>query len=415
MSAHLNISHPLPKAYMLITMMLAAVSVLSAKTRVTQSDSVSAYFRLDKAYLDLDYGQNAARLDSCLNAIRPLTISGMEVIGAASPEGNAEHNRKLSAQRAATLAGYISRYGMLPDSLVRVSAIGGDYAGLRNMVTEDMSVPGRAEALAALDRPDSDISMARLMEIEGGRAYGYISRNMFPDLRKATLIVEYSRPSVTAVYAKIADMPLRADMASPADTCISIITLASVGEWHAPRYMALKTNMLYDLAAVPNISFEYYIGRNWSVSAQWLGAWWSRNSRHRYWRVYGGGLEARRWFGTAAAAKPLTGHHVGIYAGAVTFDFEWDGDGYMGGLPHGTIFDRCLLTGGVEYGYSLPVAKRINIDFSIGIGYFGGKYIKYSPMYGHYYKDSEMKLNYFGPTKAEVSLVWLLGRGNRNR
>lgn len=413
MSVYRNIPLTLPRAYVLVALLFVIAATLSARTTVTVQDSIYTYYNLDKSKLDSVYRNNVARIDSTIaafSAIAPARISGLSVIGSASPEGNPRHNLKLSSERAATLINFIFHNEVLPDSLLSVTAIGGDFAGLRKMVANDTAMPGRSEALTVLDGPDDGNIIARLKGIGDGSTYRYISRNMFPDLRKATLVVDYSLPSPTEIEAEMQLMPT-----SIIDTTgMTLLPVLTIPKWHKPRYMALKTNMLYDLAAIPNISFEYYVGRNWSVSAEWLGAWWSQNDRHRYWRVYGGDITVRRWFGHAADEKPLTGHHVGAFVGAVTFDFEWDGDGYMGGLPHGTIFDRCMMAGGVEYGYSMPVAKRLNIDFTIGVGYFGGKYIKYSPKDGHYFKDSEMKLNYFGPTKLEVSLVWLIGQGNSN-
>ena len=129
---------------------------------------------------------------------------------------------------------------------------------------------------------------------------------------------------------------------------------------------------------------------------------------------YGGDIAVRWWFGKAAAKKPLSGHHLGIYGGILTYDFEFGGTGYMGGLPHETLWNRSLRMAGIEYGYSLSVARRLNIDFTIGIGYLGGKYIKYVPDHGRYLWQSTHKINWFGPTKAEISLVWLIGRGNYN-
>ncbi|MBD5247183.1 MAG: DUF3575 domain-containing protein [Barnesiella sp.] len=179
-------------------------------------------------------------------------------------------------------------------------------------------------------------------------------------------------------------------------------------------FISLKTNMLYDAAAIPNIGAEVYIGRNISVAAQWNYAWWSCESRHRYWRIYGGDVVARYWFGNAAKIKPLTGHHVGIYAGALTFDVEWGGKAYMGGRPGGTLWDRCMINAGVEYGYSLPVTRRLNIDFTIGLGYFGGIVEKFTPTDGYYLWESTTRQTWIGPTKAEISLVWLIGRDNFN-
>ncbi|MDE6225583.1 MAG: DUF3575 domain-containing protein, partial [Muribaculaceae bacterium] len=122
----------------------------------------------------------------------------------------------------------------------------------------------------------------------------------------------------------------------------------------------------------------------------------------------------RWWFGEKAHTKPLTGHHLGVFAGIITYDFEFGGKGYMGGLPGKTLWDRCNRYAGIEYGYSLPVGRRINIDFSIGLGYLGGKVIKYHPSHDRYIWDKTTNFNWIGPVKAEVSLVWLIGRGNVN-
>ena len=86
----------------------------------------------------------------------------------------------------------------------------------------------------------------------------------------------------------------------------------------------------------------------------------------------------------------------------------------MGGQPGGTLWDKANYAGGVEYGYSKPVGKRLNLDFTIGLGYMGGKYHEYLPVDDCYVWQVTKQRHWFGPTKAEVSLVWLLGYGNVN-
>ena len=103
-----------------------------------------------------------------------------------------------------------------------------------------------------------------------------------------------------------------------------------------------------------------------------------------------------------------------MYSGAATFDFEWGGMAYMGGRPGHNMFDRCMLNVGVEYGYSLPISSRFNIDFTVGVGYFGGIVEKFCPVDDYYLWHSTVRKNWIGPTKAEVTLVFLLGHGNRN-
>lgn len=193
-----------------------------------------------------------------------------------------------------------------------------------------------------------------------------------------------------------------------------VTQLSDADDVRKPFYMAGKTNLVYDALLVPNIGLEFYLGRNWSIGADWMYSWWSKNSRHRYWRIYGGGITLRRWFGRAASEKPLTGHHIGVYGLAGTYDIEFGGTGYMGGKPGDNMFARMSYGGGIEYGYSLPLTRRLNMDFTIGLGYLGGKYYKYKPYEGHYVWLETKNRHYFGPTKIEVSLVWLIGRGNAN-
>ena len=131
-------------------------------------------------------------------------------------------------------------------------------------------------------------------------------------------------------------------------------------------------------------------------------------------RITAGDVSLRKYFGAMAAEKPLQGHHIGINAQMLTYDIEFGGKGYMGGKPGGTLWDRMNYTVGAEYGYSMPVARRLNIDFSLAAGYMGGRYYEYTPLDGHYVWQATKNRKWIGPTKVEVSLVWLLGHGNYN-
>lgn len=172
-------------------------------------------------------------------------------------------------------------------------------------------------------------------------------------------------------------------------------------------FWSVSNNGVYDLLLIPNIGAELYLGKDWSVDANWHYSWWKTDKRHRYWRTYGGDLSIRKWFGKAAKLKPLTGHHVGVYGQMLTYDIEFGNRGYLA--------DRWSWAVGFDYGYSLPIARRLNLDFAIGIGYHWGNYDEYLPIDDHYVWQETKKRNYIGPTKVEVSLVWLLGCDNYNR
>lgn len=186
--------------------------------------------------------------------------------------------------------------------------------------------------------------------------------------------------------------------------------LTCVGSMHvygqeAGRQVAVKTNLLYDAALVPNVGVEYHFGKGWSAGADWNFAWWADEGAHRFWRICGGDLEVRRYFGGKHKDRPLSGHHVGVYGQGFTYDFELSPDGgQISELTYGA---------GVSYGYALPVAKSLNLDFCVGFGYLGGDYKVYEPHDGCYVWQETRGRNYLGPSKLEISLVWLIGRQNK--
>ena len=43
--------------------------------------------------------------------------------------------------------------------------------------------------------------------------------------------------------------------------------------------LALKNNLLYDLALAPNIEIEIPVGKRWSVNMEYKSPWWSNSSK----------------------------------------------------------------------------------------------------------------------------------------
>lgn len=182
-----------------------------------------------------------------------------------------------------------------------------------------------------------------------------------------------------------------------------------------PFYMGIKTNMLYDVALVPNIGAEFYLGKNFSIAANYAHAWWSKEAKSLFWRYYGADASIRWWFGKPSRIKPLQGHHIGVNYQILTYDFQLGGEGIMAGMPNGNLVDRANHIVSFEYGYSLPISHRLNIDFAIGFGYHWGLFEEYTTTDGHFTWQATKRRQYLGPTKLEVSLVWLIGCDNYNK
>lgn len=172
----------------------------------------------------------------------------------------------------------------------------------------------------------------------------------------------------------------------------------------------LKTNIVHDAMIVPNIGIERYLGNGYSLGATYWYTWWKTStytkSNYRKWRSYGGEIELRKYLGYASRINPLSGHHVGVFTQGYMYDYNPRGKkGQMSDLTYAA---------GIEYGYSFPVDKRLNLDLGIGLGYRGGRYKSYIQDRSHYVWQYTRQRNYFGPIKLEISFSCLLGKNNFN-
>lgn len=399
-------------------MLLAGVATVNAQTvgKHGQSKSlmgIEVHFPFDKADLDLNYMGNAASLERFAHVINTIgchRIDSVVIISQSSPEGAYLHNMKLSQHRAVTMRHAIeSRHPQLAGRLY-VHPDGESWKRLRDYVASDTLMKQKTieQVLSVID---ADVNIdTKKWRMEQLPVYRYLRNTYYPRIRNSVFCIIY--------FDTLFEVARIEDVVNLDGTDVSNMVLPPVAlTRHTPQkpfYMGIKTNALYDLLLVPNIGMELYLGRGYTVAANWAYAWWNSDRAKWYWRVYGGDIAVRKWLGRRAKAKPLTGHHIGLYAQALTYDFLWNGKGSMGGDPGGDIFDRATLGMGAEYGYSLPVADRLNLDFTLGVGYIYGQYHEYTSVDDCYVWQTTKMRHYIGPTKAEVSLVWLIGRGNVN-
>lgn len=390
-----------------------------------KEDSIRIYFHQGKIGIDTclyDNGQRLHQIYQRFSTDRPdssssTAISKIVVIGGASPEGSIRLNRWLSEQRAQRLFDYVCHhYYPLPNTLRTSVFLGRDWKGLYRLAEDDVNIPYREETLETLRGIISEVDkggsgeneMQVLRRLRAGASYNYMYRNLFPRLRSSVLHVYYKDarkplPPLDKFHIYKPEFP---SLPVPGITHLNTM-YSKKKETSEPFYMGIKSNMLYDALLVPNIGVEFYLGKNWSVTGNWMYAWWKSDHLHDYWRTYGGDVEIRRWLGKKAGEKPLTGHHIGVYGQIVTYDFELGGQGFLG--------DKWSYGAGVSYGYSRPVARRLNIDFTLGIGCLRGQYKRYLPIDTHYVWQSTHNGNWIIPTKVEISLIWLVGRENFNR
>ena len=397
---------------------------------IQDSLRTTIYFRPGYSLLELSYRDNAANMKALTQGIQ--TIKGnpcvqlqhIRILSAASPEGNSALNKRVAKRRGERLRDYLKETLVLPDSIFTVSSAGEDWQGLASLIAKEKT-PWRNKALQIIRHTPEwvtrngkvvDGRKRQLQNLDGGKAWKYMLDNHFYTLRTGAVVVCEVKTLAAESTPSAAEASLeqaRSEQASQSPSSPPFPAIPSQvhpsSKSQAPpvaSYFALKSNLLYDALLVPNLSLEASIGSGWTLGAGGMFAWWSKDAKHRYWRIYGGDLEIRKYFGTLSKSKPLQGHHLGIYGDFLTYDFEFGAKGYQ---------SKVTYAAGIKYGYSHPIANRLNLDFALGIGYLHSNYKTYVPRDGCYVYQETKKRKWLGPTQAEISLVWLLGKGNTNK
>ncbi len=404
----------------------APVARDTVTTNVT--DSVRIFFPLGSSVVSETFGDNAASFGALNGILHPgqgsrVFPTFVRFVGSASPDGSVKVNTKLSAKRAKSAADYVTgHFGELASVRSETSFLGRDWEGLLAIVRQDPAVPFQSQTVAFLQdvvykvksvgEKDSDDFVGKLRDLKDGAPYYYLEEYVFPKVRSAEVYVTYDL--VGGPESQKPVVQESEEVTPPArQTPTEVVPVAPAPvqtvkqEYGKGFYMNLRTNMLYDVACVPTVGIEFYLGDNFSLAANGMYGWWNNvDKNYSYWRAYGGDLAIRKWFGKKAEEKPLQGNHLGVYGQVLAYDLQI-------GKSQVHQSDGLCWGAGFEYGYSLPIAYRLNIDFCIGVGVVYGSETTYSPIL-YLRKPVSDDLLYVGPTKAEITLIWQIGRKNTN-
>ena len=169
---------------------------------------------------------------------------------------------------------------------------------------------------------------------------------------------------------------------------------------------AVKTNLLFDAALMPNIELEVPIGKRWSLNGEYMFPWWLINDDRYCLQILMGGLEVRYRPGKRSGRDVLTGHFIGLYAGGGKYDLQWDKNGYQG---------EFFIAAGVSYGYAHSIARNLRLEYNIGIGMLRTDYRHYHSRDNHrtLLWQANGEYTWLGPTQLKISLVWLITGKNK--
>ena len=398
------------KLFAYILVVLTTLSA-SAFTDGTPADSAKVYFRIGHRQFDPSLGNNRATMENLVNHLREAAaaddIERIVIRAYASPDGNDRANERLAEHRCNTMVDYLTRHADVNPALIEALPKGVAWDELRRMVAENPDVPAREKILDILDNTpvwvfDShgkiiDGRKKQLMDLNGGRTYNWLFANLFPELRNGVAILLYTKSAPapeTTEAPDISETSETSDISEDSDDTGSSVSYDTV---EAPQTaeiqrFALKTNLLYDAALMPNLELEWLINDKWSVSLEGDVAWW-KFSENKIYRLAMVSPEVRYHINPRARWH---GRYVGAFVGGGLYQLQNGGHGYKGegGMA------------GLSFGYMWPITKNLSFDAEIGAGYMYTRYKEYEPVHGHKVYLMTKSLNYFGPLKLKFSIAW---------
>lgn len=399
-------------------LLLFCACMAHAQERRTE---ICVYFRVNRTAIDSAYLDNADRIREIITTLRnirqdsTINIVGVSFCGAASPEGSYQLNRRLARERLLSLERLVRRQVYIPDSLISRddSYIPWDY--LRSQV-EKSELRRRDEILSIIDEEPRlvdyhypgrlvDHRIVKLKQLDDNRIWGQLYRMFFERMRNAYAVIVTCKkvipPVMKPIAGSIPSMPLP-------KTELPILPLKIQPVAPPPaadtRFLALKTNLLFDAALCANLGLEVELWPGWSLD---VPVWYSPYdiTPTRKLRLLAVQPEIRYW-----TAKAGEGHFLGLHTHVAGFNVAVNDHGRYQDPNH------ALWGMGVSYGYAMGLGRgrRWWLEFNIGAGFAGYDY----DVYDNRRNGARLRsgsATYWGITRAGVSLSYRWYRERENR
>lgn len=186
-----------------------------------------------------------------------------------------------------------------------------------------------------------------------------------------------------------------------------ILSWTAVGSASAQGEVGMKANLLYGgYSLTPNIGVEVGLGRRTTLDISGGYNWFNldgdknNNKKLVHWIVQ----PEFRYF----LCEKFNGHFFGVHALYSQYNIGGHELPMLFGKGSKDYRNEGWAAGaGLSYGYQLMLGRSWNLEFNIGVGYAQLNYDKYNcPKCGE--KVGTETKHYLGPTKAAVSLIWII-------
>lgn len=395
------------------------------------ADSVEVYFRAGHRQFDPSLGDNRMAMDGFIAKVREAAAKGeidsIIVRAYASPDGTERANILLSRRRCDVIADLIANRASINRDLIHKVPEGIAWNELRSLVELTPDVPSRQKVLEILDNTPLlvfdaqgkivDGRKKQLMDLNGGRPYRWLYANLFPRVRSAVALslikkqeghAETEEVVIATVtepdgeVTVIEDESYAIDNQSEQEEVIVSEEQIVANDNSADSYsvisgnrIALKTNLLGYAVLMPNVELEWMFAKKWSAALEYQVAWYSKTTpgKHKVYRLATITPEVRFW---PIERSRWHGMYVGVFGGVGLYDLSRGRHGHEG---------EGFMTG-ISAGYMFPIGKHLSIDAGLGVGYMRARDKEYYPHDGHYLYQLTKNINYVGPLRLKLSLVW---------
>ncbi|MBQ2918539.1 MAG: DUF3575 domain-containing protein [Bacteroidales bacterium] len=177
--------------------------------------------------------------------------------------------------------------------------------------------------------------------------------------------------------------------------------------------VAVKTNSLYWLTTTPNAGFEFALGDRWTFEIAGGYNPWTLNKedniKAKHFLVT---PEFRYWF-----CESFQGHFIGINANYTQFNaggihvpevfYKVESLGYFLDMLQYSRSQGWAVGAGLTYGYAFPIARRWNMEFNLGLGWWYTQYDKFESRTCGLFQE-RIEKHAFGLTDLGISFIYMI-------
>lgn len=155
-------------------------------------------FPVNKYEISADYMNNPSELSKIESALKTtisdnnITVTSIDIIGFASPEGSITHNENLSKQRAERFKSYLVSKVNFPANIYHVQYGGENWEGLEDAIVKS-NITEKDDILSVIQNTgDVNLRKNKIKALNNGNTYKQLLADIYPKLRKVISSVHYN-------------------------------------------------------------------------------------------------------------------------------------------------------------------------------------------------------------------------------